>query len=134
MRLECMSCQYCPRYGSIPGKGLFMAGSIRLGRSLFRLGIVANVQIAGAGFENPPLPSLCLWRRFFLQGFQICEVSLAERTPDHVQVKINVLLPAVVEDLEEEAAELFPRGAAEALAPPGCAERVFATLALLEQA
>ena len=84
--------------------------------------------------ENPPLPSLCLWRRFFLQGFQICEVSLAERTPDHVQVKINVLLPAVVEDLEEEAAELFPRGAAEALAPPGCAERVFATLALLEQA
>src|SRR5581483_8670742 len=97
------------------------------------LAVAPNLEVSRAGLEVAPPPFLRLGRRLLQAGLQVGLVRQALGAADRLQVKANVVLLLLVEDLQQVAAQLLARRAGEVLAAPDGADGVVAAVALLHQ-
>src|SRR5690349_2987285 len=98
------------------------------GRSLLFLAIATHLEVSRAGLEVAPPALLGLRRRLLQAGLQVGLVRQAVGAADRFQVKADVLLLLVVEDLQQVAAQLLARRAGEVLAAPDGADGVVAAV------
>src|SRR5262245_22215316 len=74
--------------------------------------------------EDSPAAFLHLRRGLVLARFEVRQIRLAKRTRDRADVKIDVILQAGIEHLQDVGAKLFAAGTRQAGTAPNRADRV----------